>query len=120
MFQLNKKHLRYDTYTSTNIDWIGAIPNGWEVKKIKMFWKTIAWWTPKTEVKEYWDWDIPWLPSWMVQNCIIYNNDNWKYITQKWLLESSTKEIPANTILAPITKRANNLYSAFKKANAPS
>ena len=29
-------------------------------------------------------------------------------------------EIPARITLAPITKNVNNLYSAFKKASAPS
>lgn len=35
MFQLDKKHQKYQKYNPTNIDWIGDIPDGWEVKKMK-------------------------------------------------------------------------------------
>ena len=35
MFQLDKKHQKYEKYNPTNIDWIGDIPNGWEVWKLK-------------------------------------------------------------------------------------
>lgn len=35
MFQLDKKHQKYQKYNPTNIDWIGDIPDGWEVKKLK-------------------------------------------------------------------------------------
>lgn len=35
MFQLTKTHPRYSKYTPTNIDWLGDIPDGWEVKKLK-------------------------------------------------------------------------------------
>ena len=35
MLQLAKTHSRYQKYNPTNIDWIGGIPDGWEVKKLK-------------------------------------------------------------------------------------
>ena len=41
-------------------------------------------------------------------------------ITELLGITKYIKEIPAKTILAPITKKVNNLYSAFRKANAPS
>ena len=40
--------------------------------------------------------------------------------TIKICVVGTIKDIPANTKLAPITKKVNNLYSAFKNANAPS
>ena len=43
-----------------------------------------------------------------------------KATTIKMCVVGTTKEIPANAILAPITKKVSNRYSAFKKANAPS
>jgi len=91
------------TFKDTDIIWVDKIPINWEIKKIKFLGKTIAWGTPKTEVTEYWGWDIPWIPSWMVHDCIIDNNEGWKYITLKWLKESSTKEIPKNSPLVALT-----------------
>ena len=39
----------------------------------------------------------------MIHNWIIKSNEDWKYITEKWLKESSTKEIPANSPLVALT-----------------
>lgn len=35
MITLNKTHPRYPSYIQTSIDWLGDIPEGWEVKKLK-------------------------------------------------------------------------------------
>ena len=34
MFQLDKKHQKYEKYNPTNIDWIRDIPDGWNIRKI--------------------------------------------------------------------------------------
>lgn len=35
MITLNKNHPRYPKYKPSDIDWIGDVPDGWEVKKLK-------------------------------------------------------------------------------------
>lgn len=62
MFQLNKKHQKYEKYNPTNIDWIGDIPNGWEVWKLKRLGNIETWTTPpKAEEGNYMEDGIPWI-----------------------------------------------------------
>ena len=48
------------------------------------------------------------------------NAPKMKATTIRMCVVGTINEIPAKTILAATTKIANNLYSAFKNANAPS
>ena len=41
--------------------WIGAIPADWKVAAIKRDFKIASGSTPKSEVPEFWDGDIPWI-----------------------------------------------------------
>ncbi|MDD3923324.1 MAG: restriction endonuclease subunit S [Endomicrobiaceae bacterium] len=93
--ELKIKHL--------GIKWFGDIPKCFTIRKIKFLGRLIAGGTPKTENLEYWGGDIPWIPSGMVQNCLIANNEDGKYITRKGLEESATKEIPENSPLIALT-----------------
>lgn len=45
----------------SGVEWIGEVPEGWEVCKIKHNFKIYAGATPKTENKSYWDGDIVWI-----------------------------------------------------------
>ena len=93
----------YSKYKSSWIDWIGEIPEGWEVRKIKHFSNTVAWWTPSTAIEKYWEWNIPWLPSWLVHDNIIKEESIFKFITFEALLNSSTKWIKPNSVLIALT-----------------
>lgn len=61
MFQLDKKHQKYEKYNPTNVDWIGDIPDGWEIRRIKTFSQVRRWASPRPI-------DDP-----------IYFDDNWEY-----------------------------------------
>lgn len=45
----------------SGVEWIGDVPEGWEIRKIKYCFDIIAGATPKSEVSEYWDGDIVWI-----------------------------------------------------------
>lgn len=45
----------------SGVEWIGEMPEEWEVCKIKHNFKIYAGATPKTENKSYWDGDIVWI-----------------------------------------------------------
>ena len=45
----------------SGIEWIGEIPEGWEIRKIKNNFMIYAGATPKSEKAEYWDGSIPWI-----------------------------------------------------------
>lgn len=86
----------------SGIEWIGEIPDNWDKIKIKNLCNKIyAGGTPSTDVFEYWDGDIPWLPSGTCHDNII-NQAN-IFITEKGYKNSSTKLIPKNTTIIAMT-----------------
>jgi type I restriction enzyme S subunit len=52
---------KYQTYKDSGIDWIGEVPNHWDVEPLKVSYAVVAGATPKTDVAEYWDGEIPWV-----------------------------------------------------------
>ena len=45
----------------SGIEWLGEIPEHWDVKKLKYFGEIVNGSTPKSGIREYWDGDIVWL-----------------------------------------------------------
>lgn len=74
------------------------IPKDWNLKKIKDFAAdVISGGTPSTIVSEYWGGNILWMNSGELNNKKIYDVEG--RITQKGLIESSTRQIPEKSIL---------------------
>lgn len=111
------KYNKYNEYKYSGTKWFEEIPSNWDVRPIKHLANTIPGGTPSTSNLEYWEnGSIPWLPSGMVQNCQINNEDAYKFITEKGLLNSATKYIGPNSILVALTGAtcANIGYLTFK------
>ncbi|MBQ9058943.1 MAG: restriction endonuclease subunit S [Atopobiaceae bacterium] len=51
---------RYEAYKDSGVEWIGEIPAGWEVRRIKEFCVLCTGHTPPTSVTEYFDGDVNW------------------------------------------------------------
>ena len=86
----------------SGVKWIGQIPEDWKVCSIKQLCQDVfSGGTPDTTKSEYWDGEIPWLPSGSVQNNIIESAP--KTITQLGLEKSSTRYIPSESILLAMT-----------------
>ena len=100
---MTSQYKTYQKYKDSGINWVGEIPEGWEVRKIKRISNTVAGGTPLTTKLEYWDGNIPWLPSGMIHSNIIKEEDVFKYITLEGLNNSSTKKIKKNTPLIALT-----------------
>lgn len=81
----------------SGIDWIGDIPEHWEVKKIKRIHQTASGGTPNTTNPNYYGGNIPWLRTLDLNNGKIDQCEI--YITDLGLLDSSAKLIPQNSIL---------------------
>lgn len=105
---------KYEHYKDSSVAWLGEIPEHWELILVKRFSKTLAGGTPSTDKLEYWDGDIPWLPSGKLQNCDIEKAE--KFITKLGLKKSATKLIRPNTTLIALTGAtcANIGYLKFK------
>jgi type I restriction enzyme S subunit len=94
---------KYETYIETNVTWFKELPAHWKRKRIKDVTLTIAGGTPDTSKEEYWEGNIPWLPSGKVQNSVIYEEDVDTFITEEGLKNSATKMIPAPATLIALT-----------------
>ncbi len=51
----------YPAYKDPGVEWLGKVPEHWEMKKVKWIFKVINGSTPKTGNSEYWDGDITWV-----------------------------------------------------------
>ena len=86
----------------SGIPWIGEIPNGWSTIQAKFYCKSVyAGGTPDSNNMDYWDGDIPWLPSGACQDCVV--KEAKKFITQAGFDNSSTKLIPPYTTIMAMT-----------------
>lgn len=84
--------------------------------KISEFTDVVTGGTPSTSVKEYWEnGNIPWLNSGELNKGYIYTAEN--FITEAGLKSSSTKMMPADTVLIALTGATCGL-SAISKIEA--
>ena len=54
---------RYEEYKDSGVEWIGEIPVGWEMKKIRQFTNILTGSTPKSTEERYWNGDIFWVTT---------------------------------------------------------
>ena len=88
----------------SGIEWIGAIPQNWELRKIKTNFDIIAGATPKSGDASYWDGDIPWITPADYTTEGVYVSAGHKSITQDGLNSCATSLIPEGSII--FSKRA--------------
>lgn len=86
----------------SGVEWIGEIPEEWEVAKIKYYCDSIySGGTPSRLEPKYWNGDINWIPSGYCKNKEIIKAE--EKITKEALLSSSTKLINKDTPLVAMT-----------------
>ena len=88
----------------SGIEWIGAIPQDWELRKIKTNFDIIAGATPKSGEASFWDGDIPWITPADYTTEGIYVSAGHKSITHDGLNSCATSLIPEGSII--FSKRA--------------
>lgn len=93
----------YPHYKQTGIQWAKRIPESWQIKRLKLFSRTIVGGTPSTDVSSYWDGNIPWIPSGMLHGNVIDGDHISKFITLEGLNNSATKMIKRNSVLIALT-----------------
>lgn len=88
----------------SGIEWIGEIPAGWKVKKIKHSFSIIAGATPKSEVPEFWDGDIAWITPADYKTEDVYVAGGKRNLSQAGYDSCGTTLIPSGSIV--FSKRA--------------
>ena len=83
----------------SGIEWIGEIPEGWEVRKIKSNFAIYAGATPKSEKTEYWDGGIPWITPADFKTTDKYASYGRKSLTSLGYDSCGTTLVPAGSII---------------------
>lgn len=85
------------TYKDSGVEWIGEIPEDWEVRRIKHIARFSGGGTPSKERAEFWDGDIPWVsPKDMKCELISDSEDK---ITDEGLKQSSGQLVLPGAVL---------------------
>ena len=88
----------------SGIEWIGEIPEGWKIRKIKNNFMIYAGATPKSEKAEYWDGGIPWITPADFKTTDKYVSYGRKSLTALGHDSCGTTLVPAGSII--FSKRA--------------
>lgn len=83
----------------SGIEWIGEIPEGWEVKRIKHMFHVTSGSTPKSDNLDYWDGDIIWITPADYKTLDKYIEKGSRNITQLGLQSCSTTLVPSGSII---------------------
>ena len=76
---------------------LGEIPQGWEVKPFTEVADVLSGGTPKTDVAEYWNGDIPFFTPRDAPTCF-YVQDTEKHVTELGLSRCASELYPPNTV----------------------
>ncbi len=88
----------YQKYKDSGIEWIGKIPEGWEVKKLKYIVNQMqTGTTPNTKNLDYYNGNIEWFNPSDLNNEILLESQ--KKVTQLAVEDNEIKLFPANSIL---------------------
>jgi len=98
---------KYPKYKDSGIDWLGRIPEHWEVRKLKNDSAIKNGATPSTNIDDFWDGDILWITPAEINDITFIDNSKRK-ITQQGYNSCGTNLVPENSIIlttrAPIGK----------------
>ena len=125
----------YPKYKDSGIEWLGEVPEGWEVKSLRRIGKIVNGSTPDSSNEKYWDGDIIWLtPDDLGKNRSKYITNSKRQITVEGYKNCSAEIVPQDSLIistrAPIGHLALTSVSAcfnqgcrsivFKKSFNPS
>ena len=83
----------------SGIEWIGEIPEKWEIKKVKYLFSVVNGATPKSSVPEYWDGDIMWITPADMSFEMFEIKDSRQKITAAGLASCGTTLVPNGSIV---------------------
>ena len=87
----------YPKYKPSGIEWLGEVPENWEVKRLQYLFRFTSGGTPQTETAEYWDGTIPWVSPKDMKVFLL--TDTIDHVSELALRETSTTEVSAGTML---------------------
>jgi type I restriction enzyme S subunit len=84
----------------SGVPWLGEVPAHWDVSPLKRRVAIVGGSTPKSDVDEFWDGDIPWItPADLSRLADFYINDAIRCITDDGLASCGTTMVPAGSVI---------------------
>jgi type I restriction enzyme S subunit len=91
---------RYETYKDSGVEWLGEVPEHWDVKRVKNNFRIVGGSTPKSDKEEYWDGQIVWItPSDLNNSMLDILTDSQRKITPEGLSSCGTALVPKGSIV---------------------
>ena len=90
----------YPSYRTSGVEWLGEVPEGWEVRPLKRCVSFAGGGTPSTDVTDYWGGNIPWVsPKDMGPERLNTTQDS---LTSEGLRNSPCRLVPAGSVLVVV------------------
>ncbi|MBP3193783.1 restriction endonuclease subunit S [Natronogracilivirga saccharolytica] len=107
-----KRFEPYPSYKPTSVDWLGDVPDHWEVIQSRRFFKILNGSTPSSSESSYWDGDIVWVtPDDLSKNSDSDIRDSRRRISQSGYNSCGATIAPPNSIV--VSTRAPIGYVAI-------
>ena len=91
---------RYPQYKDSGVEWLGEVPEHWEVTGLKWNFAIVGGSTPRSENETFWDGSILWAtPGDLSKRDSIFLNDTQRKITQSGLESCGTRLVPGSSII---------------------
>lgn len=92
----------------SGIEWLGEIPEEWEVRALKTIFRIFSGTTPKSDIIEYWNGDVNWVTPADFKTEDVYVENGKRNISENGFSDCSLELIPINSLIfskrAPIGK----------------
>ncbi len=90
----------YPNYKPSGVEWLGNVPEHWQILALKKNFQIVGGSTPKSEIESFWDGDIPWAtPSDLSKLETVYIKDTQRKITAEGLASCGTTLVPESSII---------------------
>jgi len=90
----------YEAYRPSAVPWIGKVPEHWSVAALKRRFQVVGGSTPKSDVQEYWEGNIPWAtPTDLGGSRIPTLKGTARLITESGLASCGTTVVPEGSIV---------------------
>ena len=91
---------RYPEYKDSGVEWLGEVPAGWEIQKLKRQFRIVNGGTPASSEATYWDGDITWFtPEDLGRNETKRITSSGRQITREGLQNCSAQMVPCGSII---------------------
>lgn len=104
---------RYSAYKDSRVEWLGEVPEGWEVRALKGPFSIIGGTTPKSDVQEYWDGGVIWAtPADLSNLSSRFLESTQRQISNLGLASCGTTLVPSGSLVLSIRAPIGSLAIA--------